>query len=114
MHQKRAYNACQTSRLITLTGELNEKRRPRIRVLLSSLSILLLSMSSVAADFDVIDGRSVIERNRLRTDAELNLKLEKAPADALRAGIPLTLSIEIRLFNHQSALWKQRVDPRSP
>ena len=109
MHQKRAYNPHQTSRLITLTGELDEKRRPRTRVLLSLLSILLLSMSTVAADFDVIDGRSVIERNRLRTDAELDLKLEKAPADALRAGIPLTLSIEIRLLNNQSSLWKQRV-----
>ena len=66
-------------------------------------------MSTVAADFDVIDGRSVIERNRLRTDAELDLKLEKAPVDALRAGIPLTLSIEIQLLNHQSPMWKQRV-----
>ena len=51
----------------------------------------------------------MIERNRLRTDAELDLKLEKAPVDALRAGIPLTLSIEIQLLNHQSPIWKQRV-----
>ena len=109
MQQKRAYNPYQTSRLIILTGELGEKRQPRIRVLLTLLSILLLTMSTVAADFVVIDGRSVIERNRLRTDAELDLKLEKAPVDALRAGIPLTLSIEIQLLNHQSPMWKQKV-----
>ena len=109
MQQKRAYNRHQRSRLTTLTGELDEKRQSTIKVFLGLLLVLLLSMSIAQADFDVVDGSSVIERNRLRTDAKLDLKLENAPAEALRAGIPLTLSIEIQLLNRKSLLWKQRV-----
>ena len=109
MQQKRAYNRHQRPRLTTLTGELDEKRQSTIKVFLGLLLVLLLSMSIAQADFDVVDGSSVIERNRLRTDAKLDLKLENAPAEALRAGIPLTLSIEIQLLNRKSLLWKQRV-----
>ena len=109
MQQKRAYNRHQRPRLTTLTGELDEKRQSTIKVFLGLLLVLLLSMSIAQADFDVVDGSSVIERSRLRTDAKLDLKLENAPAEALRAGIPLTLSIEIQLLNRKSLLWKQRV-----
>ena len=109
MQQKRAYNRHQRPRLTTLTGELNEKRQSTIKVFLGLLLVLLFSISTAQADFDVVDGSSVIERNRLRTDAKLDLKLENAPAEALRAGIPLTLSIEIQLLNRKSLLWKQRI-----
>jgi hypothetical protein len=95
--------------LTTLTGELDEKRQSTIKVFLGLLLVLLFSISTAQADFDVVDGSSVIERNRLRTDAKLDLKLENAPAEALRAGIPLTLSIEIQLLNRKSLLWKKRI-----
>ena len=109
MQQKRAYNRHQRPRLATLTGELDEKRQSTIKVFFGLLLVLLFSISTAQADFDVVDGSSVIERNRLRTDAKLDLKLENAPAEALRAGIPLTLSIEIQLLNRKSLLWKQRI-----
>ena len=109
MQQKRAYNRHQRRRLATLTGELDEKRQSTIKVFFGLLLVLLFSVSTAQADFDVVDGSSVIERNRLRTDAKLDLKLENAPAEALRAGIPLTLSIEIQLLNRKGLLWKQRI-----
>lgn len=106
---KRAYNPLEKPRLTTLTGEIDGKSRLIIRVFVGLLSAVFLSMSTVQADFDVVDGTSVIERNRLRTDAALDLKLKKAPAEALRAGIPLTFLVEIELLNRKNTLWKQRI-----
>jgi len=73
------------------------------------LFVLLLSLSAAHADFAVIGGNSTVERNRLRTDAELDLALDKAPADALVAGIPLNLSVEIRLYRVKGPLWKKQI-----
>ena len=73
------------------------------------LFLLLLSLSPVQADFAVIGGSSVVERNRLRTDAELDLALDAGPAEALLAGIPLSLSVDIRLYRLKSPLWKKQI-----
>ena len=73
------------------------------------LFILLFSLSAAHADFAVIGGSSTVERNRLRTDAELNLALDKAPAEALVAGIPLSLSVDIRLYKLKGPLWKTQI-----
>ena len=73
------------------------------------LFVLLLSLSAAHADFAVIGGNSTVERNRLRTDAELDLVLDRAPAEALVAGIPLNLSVDIRLFRLKGALWKKQI-----
>ena len=59
------------------------------------------------ADFTILQGTSVIERNRLRTNAQIELKLDNAPSDALRAGIPLTLSIQMQLIKKNNFLLKQ-------
>ena len=59
------------------------------------------------ADFTILQGTSVIERNRLRTNAQIELKLDNAPSDALRAGIPLTLSIQMQLIKKHNFLLKQ-------
>jgi len=66
-----------------------------------------LNLSTVYADFVILKGTSVIERNRLRTDAQLELSLDNAPSDALRAGIPLTLAIEMQLMKQNNFLLKQ-------
>ena len=71
--------------------------------------VLLLSLSVAHADFVVIGGNSVVERNRLRTDAELDLALDRTPAEALVAGIPLSLSVDIRLYRLKGPLWKKQI-----
>lgn len=76
---------------------------------LGILFILLLSLSDVQADFAVIGGSSVVERNRLRTDAQLDLALERAPVEALLAGIPLSLSIDIGLYRIKGQMWKKKI-----
>ena len=68
------------------------------------LFILLLNLSAAHADFIVIGGNSTVEKNRLRTDAELDLTLDKTPAEALVAGIPLSLSVDIRLYRLKGPL----------
>ena len=73
------------------------------------LLVLLLSLSTAYADFAVISGNSTVERNRLRTDAELHLALDRVPAEALVAGIPLNLSVDIRLFRIKGPLWKKEI-----
>jgi hypothetical protein len=71
--------------------------------------LLLLNLPIARADFEVIEGSFVTERGRLRTDAKLNLTLDKAPVEAVLSGITLILSLEIRLYRLQGRLWKERV-----
>ena len=73
------------------------------------LLVLLLSLSPAHPGITVIGGNSTVERNRLRTDAELNLALDKAPAEALVSGIPLNLSVDIRLYRLKGRLWKTQI-----
>ena len=71
--------------------------------------LLLLSLPTARADFEVIEGSFVTERGRLRADAKLNLTLDKALEEAVLSGIPLILSFEIRLYRLHTYLWKERV-----
>jgi len=111
MQKKQSGNLSQICQSITSTGKAGSRERLTNIGRFGLLSIALLSLSpSSQADFKIMDeGGSVIEINRLRTNAVLDLKLDKKPAEALRAGIPLTLSINIQLFKHKGPLWKQRI-----
>jgi hypothetical protein len=109
MLQKQAYNEIRKHRSKIPAGDL----APTINLPLVGriwlLFVLLLSLSIAHADFVVIGGNSVVERNRLRTDAELDLTLDKTPAEALVAGIPLSLSVDIRLYRLRGPLWKKQI-----
>jgi hypothetical protein len=109
MQQKQAYNQNRKYRSKILAGDLAPKKKLPLVVRIGLLFLLLLSLSTAHADFSVIGGNSTVERNRLRTDAVLDLVLDRAPAEALLAGIPLNLSIEIRLYKLKSSLWKKQV-----
>jgi len=107
--QKQAYNQIRKHRSKILAGDLAPTKKLPLVGRIGLLFVLLLSLSAAHADFAVIGGNSTVERNRLRTDAELDLALDKAPADALVAGIPLNLSVDIRLYRVKGPLWKKQI-----
>ena len=109
MQQKEAYNQIRNHRSKILAGDLAPtKKLPLVRRI-GLLFVLLLSLSAAHAEFAVTGGNSTVERNRLRTDAELNLALDTAPAKALVAGIPLNLSVDIRLYRLTGLVWKKQI-----
>ena len=109
IQQKQAYNQIRKHRSKILAGDLAPTKKLPFISGIGLLFVLLLSLSAAHADFAVIGGNSTVERNRLRTDAELDLVLDRAPAEALVAGIPLNLSVDIRLFRLKGALWKKQI-----
>jgi len=90
-------------------GDLAPTRKLPLVVRIGLLFVLLLSLSAAHADFAIIGGNSTVERNRLRTDAELDLALDRTPAEALVAGIPMSLSVDIRLYRLKGPLWKKQI-----
>ena len=109
MQQKQAYNKTWKYRPKIPARDLAPtKKLPHVGHI-GLLFVLLTSLSVAYADFTVIGGYSTVERNRLRTDAELDLALDKAPAEALVAGIPLNLSVDIRLYRLSGPLWKTQI-----
>lgn len=109
MQQKQAYNQIRKYRSKVLAGDLAPTKKMPLVGRIGLLFVLMLSLSTAHADFAVIGGNSTVERNRLRTDAELDLALDRAPAEALVAGIPLNLLVEIRLFRLKGPLWKKQI-----
>jgi len=109
MQQKQAYNQIRKHRSKILAGDLAPTKKLQLIGGIGLLCVLLLSLSAAHADFAVIGGYSTVERNRLRTDAELDLVLDRAPTEALVAGIPLNLSVEIRLYRLKGPLWKNQI-----
>ena len=109
IQQKQAYNQIRKHRSKFLAGDLAPTKKLPLVVRIGLLFVLLLSLSAAHADFVVIGGNSVVERNRLRVDAELDLALDRAPAEALVAGIPLNLSIDLRLYSLKGPLWKKQI-----
>ena len=109
MQQKQAYNQIRKQRAKIPAGDLAPTKKLPLVGRIGLLLVLLVSLSAAYADFAVISGNSTVERNRLRTDAELNLALGKAPAEALVAGIPLNLSVDIRLYRLKGPLWKKQI-----
>jgi len=107
--QKQAYNQFRQYPSKIPAGGLAPTRKLPLVGCIGLLFILLLSLSAAYADFAVIGGNSTVERNRLRTDAELDLTLDRAPAEALVAGIPLNLSVDIRLYRLKGPLWKKKI-----
>ena len=109
MQQKQAYNQIRKHRSKIPAGDLAPTKKLPLVGRIGLLFVLLLSLSVAHADFAVIGGNSVVERNRLRTDAELDLALDRTPAEALVAGIPLSLSVDIRLYRLKGPLWKKQI-----
>ena len=109
MQQKQAYNKIRKPRSTIPVGDLAPTKKLPLVGRIGLLFVLLLSLSVAHADFAVIGGSSTVERNRLRTDAELDLTLDRAPAEALVAGIPLNLSVDIRLYRLKGPLWKKQI-----
>ena len=109
MKQKQAYNQILKHRSKIPAGDLAPTINLPLVGRIGLLFVLLLSLSIAHADFVVIGGNSVVERNRLRTDAELDLALDRTPAEALVAGIPLSLSVDIRLYRLKGPLWKKQI-----
>jgi hypothetical protein len=109
MRRKQAYNQIGKHRSKIPAGNLAPTRKLPLVGYIGLLFVLLLSISAVHAEFAVIGGNSTVERNRLRTNAELDLTLDRAPAEALIAGIPLNLSVEIRLYRLKGPLWKKQI-----
>jgi hypothetical protein len=109
MRQKQAYNQSRKHQSKIPTGNLAPTKTLLLLGYIGLLFILLLSQSVAQADFAIIGGSSIVERNRLRTDVELDLALDRAPAEALLAGIPLILSVDVRLYRLKGALWKSQV-----
>jgi hypothetical protein len=109
MQQKQAYNQIRKHRSKVPAGDLAPTINLPLVGRIGLLFVLLLSLSFAHADFVVLGGNSVVERNRLRTDAELDLTLDRTPAEALVAGIPLSVSVDIRLYRLKGPLRKKRI-----
>jgi hypothetical protein len=109
MQQKQAYNHLRKHRSKIPTGDLAPTTKLPLAGRIGLLFVLLLSLSAAHADFIVIGGNSTVERNRLRTDVELDLALDRAPAEALVAGIPLNLTVDIRLYRLKGPIWKKQI-----
>ena len=108
MQRKQAYNQIRKHRSKIPAADLAPTSKSLVGRI-GLLFVLLLSLSAAHAEFAVIGGSSTVERNRLRTDAELDLALDRAPAEALVAGIPLNLSVDIRLYRLKGPLWKKQI-----
>lgn len=108
---KRAYNGRRYPGAGTRPQTLMVARKWRLvnGIWLLPVFLLLLNLPTARADFEIIEGSFVTERGRLRTDAKLNLTLDKALEEAVLSGIPLILSLEIRLNRLHAYLWKERV-----
>ncbi len=109
MQQKQAYNPTRKHRSKILAGDLALTKKLPLVSRIGVLFVMLLSLSVAHADFAVISGNSTVDRSRLRTDVELDLALDRAPAEALVAGIPLILSVDIRLYRLKGPLWKKQI-----
>ena len=111
MLSKRAYNGRRYPGAGTRPQTLIVARKWRLvnGIWLLPVFLLLLNLPTARADFEIIEGSFVTERGRLRTDAKLNLMLDKAPEEAVLSGIPLIVSPEIRLYRLHVHFWKERV-----
>ena len=109
MQRKQAYNKIRIHRSKIPAVDFAPTKKLPLIGRIGLLFFLLLSLSAAHAEFAVIGGSSTVERNRLRTDAELDLALDRAPAEALVAGIPLNLSVDIRLYRLKGPLWKKQI-----
>ncbi len=85
------------------------KNSPLLRSRIGLLFVLFLSFPLAESNFVVVEGASIIERNRLHTGAELDLALDKTPAEALLAGIPLNVTIDVQIYKIRNPFWKTRI-----
>jgi len=96
MQRKQAYNQIRIHRSKIPAVDLAPTKKLPLIGRIGLLFFLLLSLSAAHAEF-------------AGTDAELDLALDRAPAEALVAGIPLNLSVDIRLYRLKGPLWKKQI-----
>ncbi|GJL80737.1 MAG: hypothetical protein DHS20C01_03710 [marine bacterium B5-7] len=71
--------------------------------------VLLGVPASVQANFEVLSGRTKINSNAIVTNAELDLELSDAVAEALDQGIEIDIVAEIRLYRIRPYIWDEEI-----